>query len=354
MAIPAGALLLAAPLLIVLYRWATDNELSLTAVRVGGAVCIVLLLAFVALFEVLARESPADAAAHSESRRPPVVTAEHARTLEQSGYAVIDGVLSEDVCKRARADCASLVASGAFGTDDLQQRVVPSVRSDSVCWVSEDEGAGPFHQASALKPSKHAALLSALRSLRAIARELQASGVTAVRSNDMGVTREVQLARYLPSAAGGSGGRYAAHRDGVPFNTGGLFTRLLSVETAMRELTSLLYLTEPVAAWADEHAAAGVRVLPPRERARVRAGALVLYPGAGPADMTGATAAHIVEILPVGGRLVLFDARHMLHEVAPHTQPVERLALSLWIGGAHDPRGFVRHLRTWWLGAFGL
>ena len=34
---------------------------------------------------------------------------------------------------------------------------------------------------------------------------------------------------------------------------------------------------------------------------------------------------------------MLFDARKLLHEVEPHTDPhADRLALTLWVGGPHD------------------
>lgn len=47
-----------------------------------------------------------------------------------------------------------------------------------------------------------------------------------------------------------------------------------------------------------------------------------------------------VAVAPVGGRLVLFDARSILHEVRPHSRRgAERLALTVWIGGAHSGGG---------------
>lgn len=64
-------------------------------------------------------------------------------------------------------------------------------------------------------------------------------------------------------------------------------------------------------------------------------GALVLYLGAADDDESGATATRVVRVAPVGGRLVLFDARSILHAVEPHRRADEdRLALTVWFGGA--------------------
>jgi len=50
-------------------------------------------------------------------------------------------------------------------------------------------------------------------------------------------------------------------------------------------------------------------------------------------------------------RLIIFDSRRVLHEVKPHTRrDVDRLAMTVWIGGAHNAAGFARHCRAWWLG----
>jgi hypothetical protein len=122
-------------------------------------------------------------------------------------------------------------------------------------------------------------------------------------------------------------------------------------------------------------------------------GELILFLGAGPTDTTGASASHTVRIAPLGGRMVLFDSRRILHEVRPHNKlnditgvrtspaiacfghpyihplspthppgtllythpthplpppllstqaPVDRLALTVWVGGAFSVTGFIR------------
>ena len=114
----------------------------------------------------------------------------------------------------------------------------------------------------------------------------------------------------------------------------------------MRECTAIIYLTAP-SPWLHV-ASQPYRVVDASALDSIEPGALVLYIGACPKDLTGATATQIIEILPVGGRAVLFDSRAVLHEVFPMTRAgVERLAVTVWIGGAYNASGFFRHLCDW-------
>ena len=60
-----------------------------------------------------------------------------------------------------------------------------------------------------------------------------------------------------------------------------------------------------------------------------------------------------VQEKPLGGRLVLFDSRRVLHEVRPNASASDRLALTVWIGGSSTAGGFLRHCRDYlgWLAA---
>lgn len=101
----------------------------------------------------------------------------------------------------------------------------------------------------------------------------------------------------------------------------------------MREITAVLYLNDPL----DAPPAPLVTREGSTASHAPAAGALLLYPDSDLSDTSGMTSKTVVEIAPVGGRLVLFKSRSMLHEVTPHTNPnTERLALTLWIGGPHD------------------
>jgi hypothetical protein len=57
-------------------------------------------------------------------------------------------------------------------------------------------------------------------------------------------------------------------------------------------------------------------------------------------DYTGETATKVVNIEPVGGRLVIFDSKRVLHAVLPTSQ--RRIALTSWIGGTHSSHEWLR------------
>jgi hypothetical protein len=146
--------------------------------------------------------------------------------------------------------------------------------------------------------------------------------------------------------------RYAAHRDSPSEEEPARFSiQALTDSQRARELTAIVYLND-ADAWpspqgclasstsAEADAAPATTTIKPRVASEKDAGAcaggsLLLYIGTDAADMTGETAAKIVEIEPIGGRLVLFDSRRMLHEVLPHDNDSERIALTVWIGGMH-------------------
>ena len=131
-------------------------------------------------------------------------------------------------------------------------------------------------------------------------------------------------------------------------HTPATYTRHSTSTLRTQEATCIVYLT------ASTDYGEGGRAPPPRRVAsggECRDGALVLYVGADAADTVGLSATHVVEVLPVGGRLVLFDSRKVLHEVRPHTNAdVDRLAVTVWIGGPHTVGGLLRHCRAWWTG----
>ena len=348
--------------------------------------------------ETCSRESPEHAAAHersSQRQQPPALSSERIASLKAHGYLVVDDVLDARCLELARADCAVLKAGGAFGPTDQHHA---AIRSDHVHWVEEPDGTGSGAHLDAAAPDD-GGLLCVLRKLRAQAFQLELSlfsdsGFDAANKRrlgmDLGVQRGGQLASYsAPSSDDGAdgaqeagdseeaavvratgGARYAAHRDGVCFGSASPFEVLWSMlmpSIVMRETTCILYLTEP-ADWnqgetaglgdkgqrlldedVDEASVNAPRVVASAEECR--GGSLVLFLGADATDMSGETATSVVEILPVGGRLVIFDSRSVLHEVRPHTRrDVERLAMTCWIGGAHSCGGFVRHACAWWLG----
>lgn len=91
--------------------------------------------------------------------------------------------------------------------------------------------------------------------------------------------------------------------------------RLRSKDYRARSITAILYLNE--ADWDPSPQADG--------------GYLKCYIGADADDVVGTTATRIERISPVGGTLVLFDSRYLLHEVEPSYR--DRMALTLWVVG---------------------
>lgn len=296
-------------------------------------------------------------------------------TLRSRGWLVLDDALDATTLAHARLDVKRLLLSGDFEPSEQHG----DVRSDHLCWVSESGGHAP-----------PLGLRTALRGLRGIALQLQNGGPPEEggppdgrwtgfgdepRVVEMGVSRGAQLACYPAAASPLSdtvaratgGARYVPHRDGVAVGSGGVAFALVEPGFCMREVTAILYLSEP-ANWAGEGGGGcegGMEGGPGREGGRdqprvveggaeaSRGGALLLHLGADSADLTGETASSVVEILPVGGRLVLFDSRTILHEVRPHSrEDVDRVAMTVWIGGAHSVQGLFRHCRTWWLPSF--
>lgn len=328
------------------------------------------LMAAPLIAEVLDRESPANAARHDRSTCSSVDAAA-VQQLRDTGFVVLDGVLSSAQLHAAREDCAAL--GMRFADTDQHHK---SVRSDQVFWVSEDEGSIWDGRESC------EGLLVALRVLRAMPSALLRHGSSgsgrwlgfgSSEGNELGVPRKGQVARYVAagntstaehamaehgdsveaaaasatvvSATGGA--RYTAHRDGIPsLGSASALLLMSNPSVCMRECTAIIYLTAP-SPWLHV-ASQPYRVVDASALDSIEPGALVLYIGACPKDLTGATATQIIEILPVGGRAVLFDSRAVLHEVFPMTRAgVERLAVTVWIGGAYNASGFFRHLCDW-------
>jgi Rps23 Pro-64 3,4-dihydroxylase Tpa1-like proline 4-hydroxylase len=86
-------------------------------------------------------------------------------------------------------------------------------------------------------------------------------------------------------------------------------------------VTAILYLNS-VPTWKE------------RELERKKGGCLRCYLGAKAGDETGTSATEVLDVVPVGGRLVIFDSQIVLHEVMP-MDPEEgnarRMAMTLWV-----------------------
>jgi uncharacterized membrane protein len=199
-----------------------------------------------------------------------VLDAAAVRQLRDTGFVVLDGVLSSAQLHAAREDCAAL--GMRFADTDQHHK---SVRSDQVFWVSEDEGSIWEGRETC------EGLLVALRVLRAMPSALLRHGSSgsgrwlgfgSSEGNDLGVPRKGQVARYV--AAGNScmssaedsvanngdsveaaaasatvvsatgGARYTAHRDGIPsLGSASALLLMSNPSVCMRECTAIIYLS---------------------------------------------------------------------------------------------------------------
>merc|ERR1711908_264019 len=58
-------------------------------------------------------------------------------------------------------------------------------------------------------------------------------------------------------------------------------------------------------------------------------GRLRIFSGCDDDDDDGSTAMHIEDVVPIGGTIVLFDSRTILHEVLPASR--KRFAMTAWL-----------------------
>ncbi|KAL3907796.1 MAG: hypothetical protein SGPRY_010046 [Prymnesium sp.] len=166
-------------------------------------------------------------AAEASVRDPPCVAAVESRgglfsdalvkELRHSGYVVIEHAIDDETLAKARSECSTLRANGAF---EQTEQHSSRIRSDLILWMdrqgAEDAGVG---------------MSAALVFLRSIASRLATEspalpGWFSHGNAQLGVTRAAQLACYPSLAqteegegeavgAGAGGSRYKTHRDGI-------------------------------------------------------------------------------------------------------------------------------------------
>ena len=98
-----------------------------------------------------------------------------------------------------------------------------------------------------------------------------------------------------------------------------LYRRLRAADYRRRTITAILYLN--VKEWNCDP--------------QVDGGALICHIDAKDDYVVGGNSSKALYINPVGGTLVIFDSRHLLHEVAPSNRG--RFALTIWITGDNLP-----------------
>jgi hypothetical protein len=255
------------------------------------------------------REAPIDAFSHFSRSRGPVISSHDILTLKSVGIVVIDNVLNAAELLEAREDFDKLILGRQFLPNDNNDALV---RRDTVHWIAESIGS---EQSSVVG----AGLLLALRTARSVPHELTQNGDFS--SASMGVPFANQIACY-----DGENAHYVPHRD-TPEIDSKLFNNplrpFLQPGLDERELTIIIYLNN-------------------KDWDQSQGGNLKCYMNAEMSDVTGKTATEIINIAPIGGRMVIFDSKRILHEVCPTNQ--RRRALTCWVGGSHSRNEWMRVL----------
>ena len=284
------------------------NRLLYTA---GGIAAYVGILNLTHMSITCMKESPTTAATHVTIPHRLIISPQHVQCLKEDGLVVIDNVLSQEELARTRAEIIQILDYSQQFIDDPNDDL--TIRSDSVMWITEKIGNG--HRSTVTK-----ALMQTLRLLRSIPFEL--TSLYGFEEEHLGVPLANQLACY-----DGGGSNYVAHRDAPAVN--GDYDWVLQPGIHDRALTMVLYLNEST--W-DSTTTDGENC----------DGNLRCFMHTENADITGETAQSVVNIEPIGGRLVIFDSKRVLHAVLPTSQ--RRIALTSWIGGTHSSHGWLRNM----------
>ena len=283
--------------------------------------CAAVLISLGPISEASMRESPQEVQKrrlkkYGNKRVRKLLSVDHIEQLSRDGIIVIDNVLNSRDLGNAREDVKLLRDSGSF---EKSEQDGADVRTDLVHWISESISEDRDDHS-------HDGLSFALSLIRSIPSELMNDDKYSRRySLNMGVPFSNQLTSYSST-----GFHYAPHRDkgnevGYLLQTLQYFTQPGIQE---REYTIILYLNEEK--WIDGRT----------EGASSTEGCLRCFMGSEASDDTGVTATQVLNIDPDGGRLVIFDAKTVLHEVV-HTKR-ERIALTCWVGGSHSNYMFLR------------
>eukprot|EP00929_Paragymnodinium_shiwhaense_P088271 TRINITY_DN48560_c0_g1_i1.p1 TRINITY_DN48560_c0_g1~~TRINITY_DN48560_c0_g1_i1.p1 ORF type:complete len:470 (-),score=52.16 TRINITY_DN48560_c0_g1_i1:169-1443(-) len=262
-----------------------------------------------------------------------VLKAEHVKKLQHDGLVIIDNTIPRPKLQEAVKDCARVRTEGHFGDSPNENE---DIRSDRVHFLTDSDrqqrereqraqlGRDYVQDESLAMSGKEKGLLYVQGFLQGLGAALEAHGfVGCSRSSKaekggqpvvLKVPEPVQLAVY----SGDSGARYSAHRDGAEEGSADADMQAYS----LRVVTAILYLNDTSSPW-DK---------------KTHGGCLRCYMGADKSDKVGTTATEIVDIEPVGGRLVLFSSQAILHEVMPTHR--DRFAATVWFlrEGATAPR----------------
>lgn len=205
---------------------------------------------------------------------------------------VIDNVLSPSTLRYARARVESLGAIMEPSSNDVD------VRQDVILSIKEDD-----------EYDHGDALIHCMKLLRGVPYLLDRFDYVTSRSHV--VPRQCQLAMYRPDGSAA----YVRHLDRctLPMAEMGLLGWLRASDYRHRVVTAILYLNSPD--WTG-------------------GGELRLFDGTATTTATATAAVMIkhTDIVPSGGKLILFDSSRVEHQVlASHGE--DRYALTCWFNG---------------------
>jgi hypothetical protein len=285
------------------------------------------------------------AAARAAAGAPPLRTPGAAAALRAGEpLALLDNALSLDANDdnaddtttaphegALRAELALLAASGRMA---LTAQAATATRTDRVAWLSEAEASA----------AGFPALAAAVCALKALVAELNAAGcVHPVGGPPLVVPARAQVALYGSSGGGddddsGDDIGYVPHWDNTPLAA--------EVDTSAAGAAGAAVAQQQ--RWSNRRVLTCVLYACARDWDVGRdGGALRCHVGAPPpppGDAAGQAATkdaaqarggppwRHVDVALLGGRIVVFDARRLLHEVLPSRRP--RLAITLW---AYEP-----------------
>ena len=217
-------------------------------------------------------------------------SAAHIRELEKNNFVVIPNVLSASTLNHAR-DNVQRLSSAMHAANHLNDN---DVRQDQILSIRESDQEHGLHGD---------ALIHCIKLLRGIPFLLDRFDY--VNSHSFLVPKQCQLARYKPD-----GSIYVRHLDRCnhSLHQMGLIEFLRASDYRERAITAILYLNK-----SDWDSGGELRVFDHREEGEER-------------DERG------VDILPSGGKLILFDSSKVEHQVLA-SRCEDRYALTCWING---------------------
>jgi hypothetical protein len=249
-----------------------------------------------------------------------IITAKVARNLELNGFVLIDNILSLEESLAVAIDLQSLHDGGRFSLSSPNND--NSLRRDKTCFLEQSDRdkvlvtkSQSEHgmKGSAGRIGAGEGLLHVQDLLRGIGNALEKQSFTGferpqLRKMKLNVPNEVQIAVYGPGQD-----FYKRHFDGgssrAELHDVGLLEYLRCASYRARSVTCILYLNPGLPEWSQSEDGGCLRI---HNNNRAE----------------GDTTETFTDIVPRGGRLLIFDSKTVEHEVRPTSRL--RSAATIW------------------------